>query len=208
MAKPRVTDNVNRFRKYAAVYITKALEKQAELIDLNVKKLVKDKLQETYVNNVRASYTPRSVKGQEIKEYNESTGKGGHKKKLTYRHTNIFANSIYTKIDGRTIKVMIKDEKYPNGASTTQVYKWLTEGTKGSKKSYPYIKHSGNDKSDPNSYSTGWARNYPTPAHLFEQHTKIQMKGFLDSLENDIKNGDKDIIQTKYNKYLNKSSHK
>ena len=202
MAKPRVTDNVNRFRKYATAYITKALEEQADLMNLNIKAMVRDKLQETYVNNVRASYTPRSMKGQNIVKHNKDPY-NTHKKKLTYRHTGIFANSIYTKIDKNTVKVMIKDEQYPDGASTTQVYKWLTEGTKGGG-NYPYIKHTGNDTSDPNSYSTGWAINYPTPAHLFEQHTKVQMQGYLDQLKNDIENNDAKVTQTKYNKYLRK----
>ena len=39
-----------------------------------------------------------------------------------------------------------------------------------------------------------WAYNYPTPKHLFEEHTREQMKGFLDTLETDIKAG-------KYSKY-------
>ena len=133
MAKPLLKNNVNRTQKYATVYITKALEEAAKNIELNIKPLVRDKLQETYTDNVRASYTPRTIRGQEIVAHNKDPYQT-HRKKLTYRHTGIFANSIYTRIDGKNIKVMIRDEVYPDGASTTQVYKWLTEGTMGRRK--------------------------------------------------------------------------
>ena len=56
--------------------------------------------------------------------------------------------------------------------------------------------------SDSNSYNTGWSRNFPTPAHLFEEHTKIQMEGFLEMLESDIKNKKIDITSPEYEKYV------
>lgn len=196
MAKPRLRDNANRFQKYTTVYITKELEKQAKALDFDIKQDVANKLKETYVDNVLASYTPRSVRGQEIKKYNEDKYTT-HRKKVTYRHTGIFANSIYTKIDKNNIKVMIRDEQYSDGASTIQVYKWLTEGTEGGNSAYPYIKMQGTSKSDPNNYSTGWSRNFPTPAHLFEEHTKVQIKGYLDTLSSDIKTRYKELIKNK-----------
>ena len=190
MAKPLIMNNAHRAQKYATVYIKKALMEEAKLLDLNLKSLVKDKLQETYVKNVRESYTPRTTRGQEIVEYNKDPYKT-HRKKLTYRHTGIFANSIYTKVDGQNIKVMIRDQKYPGFASTTEVYKWLTEGTNGSSKAYPYLSENG----------VKWSRNFAIPAHLFEEHTKLQMEGFLDSVADDLKNSSYRTIRDKYYKY-------
>ena len=201
MAKPMMRDNFGQFQKYATVHISKQLEKIAKEIEINVSKVVADKLEETYKTNVELSYGPRSQRGREVEAYNkekkaleEKDRKAGIKsprrsrKKQTYKHTGIFLKSIYTEIENNVVKVKIRDDIYPDGgASTTQVYKWLTEGTRGGEKPYPYIAHQGNDPTDPDSYSTGWARNYPTPAHLFEEHTKLQMESFLNSLENDIK---------------------
>lgn len=203
--------NSSRWQKQATVLITKQLEQIAEKVEKDATKIVEDKLLETYKENVLASYSPRSEAGQEVQAYNESRKQLEQKdrelgiksrrgrKKLTYKHTNIFVNSIYTEIKNKTIKIKIKDEIYPDGASTTQVYEWLTKGTKGSDKSYPYIKVTGKDATDPNNYSTGWARNYPTPRHLFEEHTREHMKGFLENFQGNILN-DKKYNSRKYTK--------
>ena len=188
--------NSSRWQKYATVLITKQLEQIANDVEKDATEIVKDKLLETYKENVLASYSPRSEAGIETQAYNkyqksreasEGYKRRLHRQKLTYKHTNIFVNSIYTEVENKTIKIKIKDEIYPDGASTTQVYEWLTKGTKGSEKPYPYINVSGNS-TDPNSYSTGWGHNYPTPRHLFEEHTREQMKGFLDNFSGNIKN--------------------
>ena len=209
MAKPTLRDNIGRFQKTATIYITKQLEQIANDVEKDATKIIEDKLLETYKENVLASYSPRSEAGQEVQAYNESRKQLEQKdrelgiksrrgrKKLTYKHTNIFVNSIYTEVKNKTVMIKIRDEQYPDGASTTQVYEWLTKGTEGSDKSYPYIKVTGKDATDPNNYSTGWARNYPTPAHLFEEHTKIQMKGFLENFQGNIKN---DYNKRKYKK--------
>lgn len=197
--------NSSRWQKQATVLITKQLEQIAEEVEKDATKIVEDKLLETYKENVLASYSPRSEAGIEAQEYNQyqksREAKEGykrrlHKKKITYKHTNIFVNSIYTEVENKTIKIKIKDEIYPDGASTTQVYEWLTKGTKGSEKPYLYISVSGNS-TDPNSYSTGWGHNYPTPRHLFEEHTREQMKGFLENFQGNIKN---DYNKRKYKK--------
>lgn len=191
--------NSSRWQKQATVLITKQLEQIAEEVEKDATKIIEDKLLETYKENVLASYSPRSEAGQEVQAYNESRkqleqedralgikSRRG-RKRLTYRHTNIFVNSIYTEVRNKTVMIKIRDEQYPDGASTTQVYEWLTKGTNGSDKPYPYVKVVGKDATDPNNYSTGWARNYPTPRHLFEEHTREQMKGFLDNFASNIK---------------------
>jgi hypothetical protein len=197
---PRTRDNAGRFRKYAAAYINKALQKEANELGLGVRRMVKDKLQEVYVKNVKESYTPRAIKGKAIKKYNELTGEGGHKKKLTYRHTGTFVRSIHTVIEGNIVKVKIKNEQYDqlSKRNTKQVYKWLTQGTeeRSKKKKYPYS--GGNGK-------ISWALNYSTPPHKFEQHTREQMKGYLAALQSEFQNGDAVKLHQKYAKYVTKS---
>ena len=201
--------NSSRFQKYATVLITKQLEQIADTVEKDATKIIEDKLLETYKQNVLASYSPRSEAGQEVQAFNKAQKQREEqdkeeygiksrrsRKKLTYRHTNTFVNSIYTEVKNKTVMIKIRDEQYPDGASTTQVYEWLTKGTKGSEKPYPYISVSGNS-TNPNNYDTGWARNYPTPRHLFEEHTREQMKGFLDNFEANIKT---DYNNKKYRK--------
>lgn len=187
--------NSSRWQKQATVLITKQLEQIANDVEKDATEIIKDKLLENYKENVLASYTPRSEAGLEVQEYNkyqksreQKLGTRLHKKKLTYRHTGIFLDSIYTEVKNKTVMVKIRDTQYPDGATTTQVYEWLTKGTEGSEKSYPYTQTSGNDSTNPDNYSTGWSRNFPTPRHLFEEHTREQMKGFLASFEENIKN--------------------
>lgn len=178
----RIRTNAGQFQKYASIKIVEALKQLSEDTKTNVQLVVADELEKKYKENVLGSYAPRTVEGRQVIEYNKSTGQGGHKKKLTYRHTGIFLDSIYTAIEGDMVRVKIKDEQYPEGATTSQVYEWLTKGTMGDEESgkpYPYIKKSGD----------GWSRNFPTPRHEFEEYTMLHMKGFLESLANDVKNG-------------------
>ena len=192
--------NSSRWQKQATVLITKQLEQIANDVEKDATKIIEDKLLKTYKENVLASYSPRSEAGQEVQAFNKAQKQREEqdkeeyginsrrsRKKLTYRHTNIFVNSIYTEVRNKTVMIKIRDEQYPDGASTTQVYEWLTKGTEGSDKPYPYVKVTGKDATDPNNYSTGWARNYPTPRHLFEEHTREQMKGFLNNFASNIK---------------------
>lgn len=177
--KPKVRDNFGRFQKYATVHITKQLQTIADEHEVIISKIVKDKLLEVYKKNVITSYTPRSAKGLEVQEYNK--GPSTHKKKLTYRHTNTFLNAIKAVKDGKSVKIIIKaDATYEDGTPVTKVYEYLTKGTAGGEKLYAYtIKD-----------STYGARNYPTPEHNFEEWTRVEMLGFLNSLETDIKNGE------------------
>lgn len=193
----------NRIRQKTIINVERALVEQARLIDINIKDMIKDKLQETYVDNVRKSYTTRAQQSQAKTKF----------KRVPYEHTGTFENSIYTQINDDKINVMIRDTSYPNGTSTTKVYDWLVNGTNGGSKPYPYInsqkKNSNESKSDSASKENiSWSRNFPTPAHLFELHTKIQMLGYLDSLKTDIKNRKEDIIRKKHNKHLNKAKRR
>lgn len=192
-------DNIGRFQKTATIHITKQLEQIADNLEKDATEIVKDKLLETYKNNVLASYSPRSEAGIEAKEYNEyqksREAKEGykrrlHRKKLTYYHTNTFIEAIKVEVQDKTVKIVIDENKtYDDGTPATEVYEYLTKGTNGSEGTYAYQTDDG---------LTG-AKNYPTPRHLFEEHTKEQMKGFLDNFEGNILN-DKKYSSRKYTK--------
>lgn len=176
MRKPQLRNNIGQFQKYATLAITKELEAIADNTEVNVKQVIADQLKKTYIDNLKASYGPRSKVGRMVAET--------HKRKTsTYHHEHKLEEAVNVTISGKYIKVVINgDITYDDGTPATQVYKWLTEGTTPPKNSYyPYDLGDG---------FTTFYRNYPTPAHLFEEHTTIQMKGFLNSLENRIKNGE------------------
>lgn len=168
MSKPRLRDTSGRrFAKYATAAITNHLQAVAEETGVNVRKVVADKLYETYTDNVKKSYRPRSPEGG------------------SYEHTDTFLNSIYVDIESNAVKVKIDNTTYPqiSARTTEQVYKYLTEGTNGGG-TYNYWDENENII---NPVKSGY--NYPTPKHDFEEHTIMQMKGFMQSLEGDIRNG-------------------
>lgn len=151
--------------------ITQQLQKVANEMNVNLTKVLEDKLLETYKTNVLQSYANRS-------ENND------------YENTHTFLDSIYVETENNTISVMIRDTpyerissddnaKYQRIRSTTDIHTFLTEGTSGGGE-YPFENQEGDIQ---------FAHNYPTPKHMFEEHTIVQMNGFLDSLMNDIKNG-------------------
>jgi hypothetical protein len=77
-----------------------------------------------------------------------------------------------------TVCIVIKPLLYPDDGhrdkiiTATQVYEWLREGTRGGGHYWFY-----NEEAE-----RPTAHNYPTPAHLFEMHTSLQIKGWLNSL--------------------------
>ena len=166
-----------------AIKINKQLLKQADIVGVNIRRAIENEIYKKYKDNVEKSYAARSQRGQEIEQYNKAQAeiaKNGygttHRKTRTYHHSGIFARAIDTEVNDNIVRVIIKnDEIYSNGTTPSDVYKWLTEGTGGGGY-YPYVKHVGNNKSDPASYKTGWAYNYPTPKHDFDLHTYEQMK--------------------------------
>lgn len=153
--------------KKDVLVVAKQLQQIAKRMNVNLTKVVEDKLLETYKTNVALSYGPRSEGGE-------------------YVNTGTFMDSIYVEKEDDTISVMIRNVEYDTGEvtsnkpkSTVDVHTFLTEGTVGGGE-YPYQAPDGKIK---------YARNYPTPVHQFEDHTIAQMRGFLDGLENDIQKG-------------------
>ena len=182
-----------QFTKEMSILITKKLQAIADDAEVRVKAIVRDKLEEEYKYQLRATYAPISKTGKAVAEYNDEHT---HKKPQSYHHTGLLADSVKALIDGPTVKVEIEDRMYDDGASTTQVYEWLKHGTTKTpaNDSYPYVKKQGDN------YSTGWASYNPTPKHPFEQHTLNAMEGFLDNLMVEL--ADENLQAKYYKKYL------
>ena len=174
-----------------SILVTKKLQAVADEVNIRVKPLIRDELEYKYKTNVVATYAPISKTGIAVKEYNETHK---HQKSASYHHTGTFLENIKAIIDGNTVKVIIKEDTYDDGATTTQVYEWLRYGTTTNpvNDSYPYVKKQGGN------YSTGWATYNPTPKHPFEEMTLEQMKGFLDTLAGEFKNK---TVRKEYMKY-------
>lgn len=199
MAKSHYRDNFGRWQQKVTTNITKKLMKEAEDMRINIEQVVADKLKETHKANVEASYYPRARSEQAKVEYNKAKkaeeaeknkGKYGDDRKrlsrktLSYEHTGILVDrAIDTKIEKKSryesrVRIIIKPIPYPNDGhrkkvvTATQVYEWLREGTKGG--GTYWFKNKDGERPT--------AHNYPTPAHLFEMHTSLQMKGFINNL--------------------------
>jgi hypothetical protein len=192
-------DNFGRWQKTVTVNLTKKLMKEAEALQINVEQVVADKLKEVHKQNVVASYYPRARGEQEKVAYNKAKkaeeseknrGKYGEDRKrlsrktLSYEHTGILEGAIDAKIEKKSkyesrVSIIVKPDPYPNDGhreetiTAAQVYEWLREGTNGGG-TYWFV---GKNGKQPTTY------NYPTPAHLFEMHTSLQMKGWLDTLD-------------------------
>lgn len=199
MAISHYRDNFGRWQKIVTVNLTKKLIKEAEAMRVNLEQVVADKLLEIHKQNVVASYYPRARgeqekaefnKKQKIKEAEQNKGKYGEDRKrlsrktLSYQHTGILENAIDVKIEKKNkcesrVSVVIKPDPYPEDhprkkpVTAVDVYNWLREGTNGG--GHYWFTNENGDR--PSAY------NYPTPAHLFEMHTSLQMKGFIDSLD-------------------------
>lgn len=204
--RPTIKDNANRFRKTATILITKELEKKAKELEINLVDDISKTMLQKYKDNVELSYGPRGSRGNEVQNYNkkqtalekQDRDKFGlkrarrYKKKLTYRPTGWFLDRIYVAHENNVIKIKIEDLPYTDVEGTNKkektsinIYNFLRYGTSGGG-TYPYAK-----KTNP---ETGkeelvWSYNYPTPAHLFEEHTQNYMKSYLLSLKQSIKNG-------------------
>lgn len=198
MANSHYKDNFGRWQKTVTVNLKKKLLQEAEKLQVDIGQVVADKLEEVHKANVVASYYPRS-KGEQAKaEYNkakkaeekEDLEKYGIKsrrsrKTPSYQHTGILEEAIHAEVEKKNkyecravvkISPLLYPEDHPRKdgpVTAVQVYEWLREGTKGGGE-YWFKNKQGQRPT---------ARNYSTPAHLFEMHTSLQMKGFIDTLD-------------------------
>ena len=187
----KTTNNLSKFQKNLTVNVSKQLLKEAEKIKMNLSQVVEDKLLTCAKENILQSYSPRSVGAAQDILFNEQAKQAenedkkqdlkvrNRRRKIPYKHTGTFLDSIYTEKKDNEIVVKIRDLQYENGKSTIDVYKWLTNGTSGGG-NYYFVNNNGERPT---------AHNYPIPRHEFEEQTMVQMLGYLHSLENDIKNG-------------------
>lgn len=156
-----------------SIRITKRLQEIADEVAIRVKPIVRDELEQTLRSEIYASYTPATKSGQETEAYNETHK---HQKSMPYHHTGLLARNVSAVIESNIIKAKIKDAKYPNGKSTTEVYDFLKFGTskESSKKGFFY-----NEGQDFSTYI------YQEP-HNFEARTREYMRNFLKKLEQDL----------------------
>lgn len=173
-----IRDNFGRYQKYLTLNITKRLETIAEETSTDISEKIAEKLEKCYKDNVEQSYGPRSI-GTALNAPENPDSK-------PYEHTGKFLESIHAVIEkdkgiGRNrVRIEIDELTYPDGRKTTvDIHEYLTEGTKGDGKITGYYSFD-NGNTRPSTY------NYPTPKHDFEEHTMLQMLGFLETL--DIKN--------------------
>ena len=158
-----------------SVKLSKALQEIADDVAIRVRPIVRDELENTLRQEIYASRTPATRKGKDVQEYND---KKKHQKPHPYHHTGLLARSVYGSIDGYIVKANIRDEKYDNGSSTTEVYDYLKFGT------------TDNPKNDTYSYANGtkFSKYVQQKPHNFEARTSEHMKQFLDKLAGDLHN--------------------
>ena len=170
--------------------LIKKLNEDAKKLNRDLEKIISEELLKTYKENVLASYDPRSSYGAEVTKYNKAARKAEledakqglntrhRRKKQTYTHSGIFYDSIEVQVkDGKIYIVHDLSDKYTNGKTVKDVYKYLTEGTEGG---HPYFYMDSSRHSDG---EIKQGANYSTPVHLFEQHTMNHMMGFLRNLD-------------------------
>lgn len=193
-------DNFGRWQHRATINVKKSMMKKAEELLTDVEQDVAEKLLEVHRNNIIASYIPRSEgelakveynKAKKAEEQAKNKGKYGADKKrlsrktLAYTHQHIIEEALYVDIDKKSryesrVVIKLHPYEYPEDhprkdgpITASKVYDWLAEGTDGGGR-YWFTNENGQR---PTAY------NYPTPKHDFEEHTQLQMKGYLQNLD-------------------------
>ena len=177
--------------KIIGIKLTKRLQAIAEDEGIKLKAMVRDELEQTLRSEIYASYRPATKNGKDVQEYNETHK---HQKPRPYHHTGILASNVYANIEGDIIQAKIKDVKYPDGASATEVYDYLKFGTpdqpKNGAKGFFY------------NNGQNFSPYISQEPHNFEARTREQMKQFINDLETDINEHGTKRINPKYLKKL------
>ena len=170
--------NTQSKAKTVKILIDKNLHEIAKDCERKVKIVLRDELEEQHRWDVQSTYAPIQLSGKKAQEYNESHS---HQVARPYHHSGLLLRNIHGVIDGNVIKIEVADEKYEDGASTKDVYEWLSHGTNSESDFYIL----GGEKSH-----TPYVGYEPTPKHNFKQLTKQNMNNYIqNTLIPDIKNG-------------------
>jgi hypothetical protein len=188
-----MTNKNKQVTKNLTKKMTVHLEAEAKTITDQIIPDVEAKLYQLIQANMWHSFGPRSSQGVAIAQRNakrreqeldeNNTEPISRKEKNLYQRTGELREKVYTKVEGNTIKLMVRDGHYgndPTSATYSEIYDYLEEGTKVSNppKKYFHIKNG--------EHVGGY--NYPTPAHLFEAHTINEIKGYIDNIEDKLGN--------------------
>lgn len=174
--------------------ITKTLQEVAKEAELRIKPMVRDKLEETLRAEVYASYQPATEQGKATQEYNETHK---HQKARPYHHTGLLASKIGANIDGNTVKAVVRDGTYDNGATTAEVYDYLKFGTPDRAKTDVYDYNKGKE----------FSQYISQEPHNFEARTREQMRDYIEEMEAKIRNGSWKAIPG-IDKYIDKVARK
>ena len=157
-----------------SIRIAKQLQNMANKINVNVKPIVRDELEQTLRSEIYASYTPATKTGKAIQEGNNSEE---NQEFRPYQHTGILTSSVYATVEGDLIKTKVADTKYPNGRSAAEVYDFLRYGTakESSKRGFSF-----NDGKEFSAYIS-------QEPHNFEARTRERMRDFLKELKRDLR---------------------
>ena len=140
--------------------ITKELQALAHNVDIKIKPIVRDELENTLIHEIRASYTPATQNPER-----------------PYNHYHRLEASVYAVVVKDTVQIRFKKKKYRNGRTVEQVYNDLKFGTKDTPKKpvYWYGKHK----------YAGYISQEP---HNFEARTREHMRIFLAEQKANLKN--------------------
>lgn len=153
--------------------ITKTLQDIADEVAIRVKPIIRDELESTLRAEVYASYRPATEQGKATQEYNETHK---HQKARPYHHTGLLASKIGANIDGNTVKAVVRNGVYDNGATTSEVYDYLKFGTPDKASTDAYDYNNGEE----------FSQYISQEPHNFEARTREQMKVFIDKLAVDL----------------------
>ena len=185
-------NNKGQITKELSVLITKKLQQTAKSVEYDIKPMIREELEKEHINNVYSTFGPITESGRQIQKYNKEHK---HQKKQSYHHTGTLLRNIRGVIDGNVVKIIIKNEAYPDdkpdeyNRTAPQVYDWLKYGTPSTAKNERYRFKNDNGELPLSTYVA-------TPRHRFEEMTLVHMEKYLKDLENDIKNHPEKYIST------------
>lgn len=127
--------------------IYRSANKLKHNIEYYVNEKVANKLRESIMTNLAASFGPETTHGKEVKAFNSEQKEyaGRYRKKLPYHRSKTLWRAIHVEVVGNEVQLIVdkipyEDETGMRETSRTalNVYKYLNYGTRGGKRPYPF----------------------------------------------------------------------